>query len=157
MKKLPLTIPWKVAVGAAALFVTLASLRALAPMEVAFPDGVAPHWLRIFTCLMRLVGVVGCWGILQRLAQTTRGGRIGNYGGLAFFLHSAHWPLLAFLKIWLWPLMPAQNDFWMLAHDVTCVALTVTIGLSLGILLNRHAPRAFALMNGGRLLGQTKV
>jgi hypothetical protein len=44
----------------------------------------------------------------------------------------------------------------MLVHDFTCVTLTLVIGLGMGILLNRYAPAAFALMNGGRLLGQTK-
>jgi hypothetical protein len=90
------------------------------------------------------------------MAQSPHGIFIGTYSGLAFFLHSAHWPLIAFLKIWLWPLLPAETDFWMLVHDFACVSLTVTIGLGFGILLNRYAPTVFALMNGGRLLGETK-
>jgi hypothetical protein len=94
--------------------------------------------------------------MLQHMAQTPHGIRIGVYGGLAFFLHSTHWPLLAFIKIWIWPLMPAHTDFWMLVHDFACVTLTVTICLGLGIFLNRYVPATFALMNGGRLLGQTK-
>ena len=155
MKQLPLTIPKRVAIGAAALFITLSCLRALAPIAVDL-SGDIPVWLRTATSLMRFIGIVGCWGALQHMAQTKRGIGIGNYGGLAFFLHSTHWPLLTILKIWLWPLMPAQNDFWMLVHDLVCVIVTVVIGLGFGILLNRYAPAAFALMNGGRLLKQTK-
>jgi len=158
LKQLPVTISRKTTMAVAAVFVAIVCVRAFAPLAVDFSGNIMPTWLRITTSLMRLVGVVACWGMLQHMAQTPRGTRIGGkYGGLAFFLHCAHWPLLAFLKIWLWPLMPAQTDLWMLVHDFSCVILTIIIGLGFGILLNRYAPAAFALMNGGRLLGQTKA
>lgn len=158
LKQLPVTISLKTTIAVAVVFIAIVCIRALAPLVVDFSGNVTPTWLRISTSLMRLVGVVACWGILQHMAQTPRGTRIGGeYGGLAFFLHCAHWPLLAFLKIWLWPFLPAETDFWMLVHDLACVTLTVIVGLGFGLLLNRYAPAAFALMNGGRLLGQTKT
>jgi len=158
MKQLPVTISLRAAIVVAAVFVVIVCIRALAPLAVEFSGGyIVPTWLRITTSLMRIVGVIACWGMLQHMAQTPRGIRIGIYGGLAFFLYSVHWPLIAFLKIWLWPLMPAQTDFWMLVHDLACVTLTVMIGLGFGIFLNRYAPAAFALMNGGRLIGQSKA
>lgn len=157
MKQLPLTISRETAIVVTAVFVALVCLRALAPFAVDLSNNAIPTWLRIVTSLMRFVGAVACWGMLQHMAQTPRGISIGNYGGLAFFLHSAHWPLIAYLKILLWPLLPAETDFWMLVHDLACVSLTVIIGLGFGILLNRYVPAAFALMNGGRLLGQTKA
>lgn len=157
LKQLPVYISPKTAVTVAVIFVLIVCVRALAPLAVDLSENVIPTWLRIMTTLMRLVGAVAFWGVLQHMAQTPSGMRIGLYGGLAFFLHSAHWPLIAFLKIWLWPLLPAQTDFWMLVHDLACVSLTVIIGLGLGILLNRYVPAVFALMNGGRLLGQTKA
>lgn len=158
LKQLPVTISRKAAITVTVIFIGMICVRALAPLVVDFSNNITPTWLRINTSLMRFVGVVACWGMLQRMAQTPRGILIGSkYGGLAFFLHSAHWPLLAFLKIWLWPLMPAHTDFWMLVHDLVCVTLTVMIGLGFGIFLNRYVPAVFALMNGGRLLGQTKA
>ncbi len=151
LKHLPTRVPLKLATTFLVLYVVLAGTRALAPEIIDLSSG-KPSWLYVLTCLMRLIGVVGCWGMLHRAAQTDWGVRMGNYGGLAFFLHSAHWPLLVILKIWLWPLMPAQNDFWMLVHYALSVTLTVTIGLGLGLLLSQRAPKFFALMNGGRLL-----
>lgn len=158
LKQLSVTISLKAAIAVTAIFVAIVCIRALAPLAVEFSGGYnVPTWLRITTSLMRLVGVVACWGMLQHMAQTPRGIRIGIYSGLAFFLYSVHWPLIAILKIWLWPLMPAHTDFWMLVHYLACVTLTVMIGFSFSILLNRYVPAAFALMNGGRLLGQSKA
>jgi hypothetical protein len=114
--------------------------------------------LDIATCFMRIVGVIGCWGVIYRVAQTKWGRDIGGrYGGLAFFLHSAHWPLLVIMKTMLWPIVPNENDVWMLVHYVTSVALTVVTGVGLGKILAHKAPRFFALMNGGRLLGESKA
>lgn len=157
LKHLPVSISLNIAIAVAVIFVGVVCLRALAPLLMDLSGNIIPTWLRITTSLMRIVGVIACWGMLQHMAQTSRGISIGKYGGLAFFLHSVHWPLLAFIKIWLWPFMPEQTDFWMLVHDFACVLLTVMIGLGFGIILNRYIPVAFALMNGGRLLGQTKA
>jgi succinoglycan biosynthesis protein ExoH len=157
MKKLPVTISLKTAIAVAVFFIAIICIRALAPLAVDFSDNAMPTWLRINTSLMRFVGVVACWGLLQHMAQTQRGIQIGKYAGLAFFLYATHWPLIAFIKIWLWPLIPVENDFWMLVHTLSSVSLTVMISLGLGMLLNRFAPSAFALMNGGRLLTQSKA
>lgn len=157
MKQLPVTISRKVAMTVAVAFLAIVCIRALAPLAVDFSNNIMPTWVRINTSLMRIVGVVACWGILQHMAQTPRGINIGKYAGLAFFLYATHWPLIAFIKIWLWPLLPVENDFWMLVHSFASVSLTVMISLGFGILLNRYAPSVFALMNGGRLLSQTKA
>jgi len=153
-KNFNVTIPLRVAVAFLCGYIVLAGMRALAPY--VFDTQIHSQWLEldIATSLMRLVGVVGCWGILYRLAQMPRGMAIGNYGGLAFFLHSAHWPLLVIVKMGLWLLVPAANDFWMLIHYMLSVAVTVAIGLSLGRFLALKTPRFFSLMNGGRLLGE---
>jgi succinoglycan biosynthesis protein ExoH len=157
MNKLPVTITLKVAVTVAIAFLAIVCLRALAPLAVDFSDNIMPTWVRINTSLMRIVGVIACWGMLQYMAQTSRGIQMGKYAGLAFFLYATHWPLIAFIKIWLWPLMPVENDFWMLVHSFASVSLTVMTSLGIGILLNRYAPSVFALMNGGRLLSQSKA
>jgi len=81
------------------------------------------------------------------------GARVARYGGLAFFLHAAHFPLLAEVKILLWDLVPEPTDSWMIAHYAVSVAATVVIGVSVGILLARWKPHWFAMLNGGRLLG----
>jgi succinoglycan biosynthesis protein ExoH len=156
-KHLSLTVPLRTTLIAVALYVTLAGLRALAPCVVYIPDDAGnPYWLDTVTRLMRLVGVIGCWGVIYRLAQTSRGITLSGYGGLAFFLHSAHWPLLAIIKAAVWHFMPGNNGFWMLVHYVTSVLLTVAVGLGFALALARSCPRMFALMNGGRLLGQLK-
>lgn len=152
-KRLTLTIPLRTTIFLVALYTIWALLRALTPYFISIPaDDVDPLWLAVATRAMRVVGVIGCWGAIYHWAQTNWGGRIGKYGGLAFFLHSAHWPLLAMVKVVIWRFMPGENDLWMLVHYVASVSLTVIIGLGLGIALAYKAPKIFALMNGGRLL-----
>ena len=154
-QNLRMTIPLPTVLTLIALYLTLVSLRALAPcVAPSVLQGVDPLWLAVATRLMRVVGVLACWGTIYRVAQTPAGQFIGSYGGLAFFLHSAHWPLLAIVKVGVWRFMPGDSDGFMLLHYLISVALTVTIGLTAGMMLARFAPRVFSLMNGGRMLGQ---
>ncbi len=154
LKRVDVTLSLPATVAAAALYLALAGTRALATLIVPV-EGAEPLWLAEATLCMRLVGVVACWGVLYRMAQTPWGGAAAKFGGLAFFLHSAHWPLLAFVKLQLWPLLPAETDGWMMVHYVASVTVTVAVGLGLGLGLARGMPRVFSLMNGGRLLEQT--
>lgn len=155
IKQLPLTLSARAVAGIMAGYVLLVALRALAPYAIpGAADGMNPFWLDVATRLMRMVGVLGCWGVMYRLARTSAGRRASAYGGLAFFLHSAHWPLLALVKSLVARVMLMDNDAALLAHYVISVALTVMLGLACGLLLARFAPRLFALMNGGRLLQQ---
>jgi succinoglycan biosynthesis protein ExoH len=150
-KGFTVTLPLRVTVLCVALHVLLACLRPLAPLVVATGTDTAPLWLSVATNTMRIVGVAGFWGLICQLATTSLGRALASYGGLAFFLHAAHWPLLALVKTALWPLLPATTDGWMLAHYVLSVALTTGIGLTAGLILATRLPRLFALMNGGRL------
>jgi succinoglycan biosynthesis protein ExoH len=132
-----------------ATYVLLCALRTLAPYVVGDNN---PYELQVATRGMRLVGVLACWGLFQRIALTNIGGVVARYGGLAFFLHAAHYPLIAEVKLILWDLLPSETQPWMLAHYVVSVAITVAIGIGLGLVLTRFAPKVFALFNGGRLL-----
>ena len=153
-QSIPLTVPKKTTIILFALYIILVSLRALAPYVIVAEYDHGPLWLDAGTRLMRLVGVVACWGIIYRAAKTALGKRVSVYGGLAFFLHSAHWPLLAVVKMVLWKLIPSDTDLWMVIHWWASVATTIAIGLALGLALARFFPRIFAYMNGGRLLTQ---
>lgn len=130
-------------------YVVLVALRALAPALLDLSDG-RPPLLTAATRAMRLIGVVACWGIFLQLACTRFGRFVAGYGGLAFFLHAMHFPLIAEVKIRLWQLMPAHTDGWLLIHFLASVVLTVGLCMTAGLLLTRWAPGAFALMNGGR-------
>ena len=83
---------------------------------------------------MRLVGVLACWGIFQRIALTEFGAWAARFGGFAFFLHAAHFPLLAAIKISFWHMVPVENQFWMLAHYAVSVIVTVAIGVGSALL-----------------------
>jgi succinoglycan biosynthesis protein ExoH len=131
-----------------AAYVAMCAARTLAPYVV---DG-DPFILQVATRGMRLVGVLACWGLFQRIAPTPIGGLVARFGGLAFFLHAAHFPLIAEVKLILWGLLPAETQAWMLVHYVVSVLVTVALGIGLGLLLTRSAPRAFALLNGGRVV-----
>jgi surface polysaccharide O-acyltransferase-like enzyme len=133
-----------------ALYVGLITLRTLAPYAIDLSNEWNHYLLDVATRATRVVGVVACWGVFQRIALTDAGEIIGRFGSFAFFLHAAHYPLLAEVKILLWRLLPAETDGWMLAHYATSVVVTVVIGVSAGLFVARQFPRVFALMNGGR-------
>ncbi|WP_119300150.1 acyltransferase family protein [Dongia deserti] len=146
-------VPVEIGVRATTIFllayIALCAARTLAPYVVG--DG-NPFELQVVTRGMRLVGVLACWGLFQRMALTPMGGLVARFGGLAFFLHAAHYPLIAGVKLILWDVLPAETQPWMLAHYVASVIVTVTIGIGLGLVLTRFASKAFSLLNGGRIV-----
>jgi hypothetical protein len=130
-------------------YLVVVTLRTVAPLFIDL-SAHRPELLTAATRSMRLLGVLACWGCFQQWAQTRTGAAIARFGGLAFFLHSAHYPLIAEVKILLWPLLASHADGWLIAHYVASVAITVAIGMSVGLVLARRLPPVFALMNGGR-------
>jgi hypothetical protein len=151
MRGAPLEVGRRATVVLVAAYVILVALRTLAPYVVGVGD--PPALRTAATRAMRLVGVLACWGVFLQLAPTRFGAVVARYGGLAFFLHAAHYPLLAEVKILLWYLVPAETDGWMITHYAASVAATVAIGIGAGVLLARAAPNWFALLNGGRMVG----
>jgi fucose 4-O-acetylase-like acetyltransferase len=149
MYRIPLHVGSRAAWGFMALYVALVALRTAAPLFIDL-DGDRPDLLTAATRSMRVIGVVACWGVFLQLARTRVGLLVARFGGLAFFLHSIHFPLIAEVKILLWPLLPAQTDGWLIGHYLASVTVTVVIGLSAGWLLAVKLPGVFALMNGGR-------
>ncbi|HET6806270.1 MAG TPA: acyltransferase [Frateuria sp.] len=147
--QVPLHVGRRTAWSLMALYVALIALRTAAPLLIDM-SGSRPDLLNVATRATRVLGVVACWGVFQQLAQTRLGRVIAGYGGLAFFLHSAHFPLIAEVKVVLWRFLPAQTNGWLIAHYLASVTLTVAIGLTLGVVLARKLPKVFALMNGGR-------
>lgn len=131
-----------------ALYVGLVALRTLAPYVTG--EGDSPL-LEVATRGMRIVGVLACWGLFQRVAFSRLGERIARFAGFAFFLYAIHFPLIAAVKVWLWHLVPSEAQGWMMAHYFASVVVTVFLGLFAAALLARLAPQQFALLNGGRL------
>jgi succinoglycan biosynthesis protein ExoH len=144
---LPVEIGARATLVFLALYIVMCAVRTFAPYVV---DG-DPFLLQVMTRGMRPVGVLACWGVFQRIALTPIGALVARFGGLAFFLHAAHYPLIAEVKLVLWGLLPAVTQPWMLVHYVVSVLVTVTIGIGLGLLLTRAAPKAFSMLNGGRV------
>jgi hypothetical protein len=144
---------WRTASILLGLYVALVAVRVAAPLwvdESVYRERVL---LEAATRAMRLPGVLACWGLFLNLSRTRLAAFGARFGGLAFFLHGIHYPLLAEVKILLWRMVPAETDAWMLAHYAASVGVTVAIGLGAGLALARGAPRAFALFNGGRAIG----
>jgi succinoglycan biosynthesis protein ExoH len=144
----PLEISGKMTLCLLLAYALLVALRTASPYVIADPQSGI---MDVFTRGMRLVGVLACWGIFQRVALTEVGAWVARFGGFAFFLHAAHFPLLAAVKILLWDLLPVESQFWMLMHYAISVLVTVAIGVGVGMALARLAPRQFAFLNGGRL------
>lgn len=151
MYRVPLEIGRGATAGLLALYVALVVLRTLAPLAIEVQPH-RPELLEIATRAMRPVGVLACWGLCLHLARTRLGTTIAQYGGLSFFVFATHFPLIAAVKLALWPLLPAESDGWMIAHYALSVAVTVAISLALGLLVARYVPGVFAWMNGGRIV-----
>jgi acyltransferase-like protein len=149
LRGVPLEIDARMAFVFLAAYITMCAVRALAPYVVDEGD---PFILQVMTRSMRLVGVVACWGLFQRIALTPWGSVVARFGGFAFFLHAVHYPLIEEVKLILWDFLPAKTQPWMLAHYVASVAVTVMVGIVLGLLLTRFASKAFSLLNGGRAI-----
>jgi succinoglycan biosynthesis protein ExoH len=148
LRETPLEISARATLLFLSAYVVLCGLRTLAPYVV---EG-DPWVLQVATRGMRLIGVLACWGVFQRMALTPTGEVVARYGGFAFFLHAAHYPLIAEIKLMLWNILPAETQPWMLVHYVGSVVITVAIGIGLGVVLTRFASKTFALLNGGRVV-----
>ncbi|CAN5230924.1 acyltransferase [soil metagenome] len=151
-----LSLPWNATLAFALIYIVLAGLRAYAPGWIDFTDG-APRWLDVATRAMRIIGVLACWGLVCRVAASDLGARIAPYGGLSYFLFATHWPLIEFVKMGLWQLLPGETDGWMLLHYFASASITVAISLGLGAALAQVFPGVFAWMNGGRELVQSRT
>lgn len=147
MYKAPLEIAGRVAVWLLVIYALMVAVRTAAPYFVDVDSG----YVDVATRAMRLIGVLACWGIFQNIALSSFGATVARFGGFAFFLHAAHFPLLAAIKVFLWEYVPAETQFWMLVHYAVSVILTVVIGVGFGVALARLAPQQFAFLNGGRL------
>lgn len=134
-----------------AFYLLLVVFRTSAPAFVEWTGQARPIWLTLVTRVMRIVGALACWGLFVHLAATQLGAYMARFGGLAFFLHAAHFPLIEAVKLHLWPQLPELNDGWMVLHYLASVCLTIAIAMTVGVFLARAFPNAFALMNGGRL------
>ena len=148
LRSIPVEIGWRATLIFVVAYVALCAARTLAPYVVG--DG-NPYILQVATRGTRVIGVLACWGVFQRVALTSMGAQVARFGGLAFFLHAAHYPLIEEVKLVLWDVLPTQTQAGMLLHYVVSVAVTTTIGIGLGLLLTRFAPRVFSLFNGGRV------
>lgn len=149
MYRLPLEIGSGATMALLALYLALVALRTLAPLAIDVQP-YRPELLNMATRAMRPIGVLACWGLCLQFARMRVGATIAQYGGLSFFVFATHFPLIAAVKLALWPLLPVESDGWMIAHYVVSVAVTVMISLSIGLLVARFVPGLFAWMNGGR-------
>jgi succinoglycan biosynthesis protein ExoH len=145
-KRASLGIDGRTTVVLLIIYLLLVAVRTAMPWFIAEP---APL-LSVATRAMRLVGVLACWGVFLRVAATPWGQRISGFGSIAFFLYAAHFPLMAEVKLLLWNLLPRIDDFWMIAHYLVSVALTVALCLLAARFLARAWPGAFLLLNGAR-------
>lgn len=145
-KKLNLRLDGRAVAVIAIAYLALVTLRSLAPYVLHHSSAL----LAGFTRLMRLVGVLACWGVFMRVAETNFGAKLARLGPFAFFLYATHFPLMAEVKLQLWKLLPASNDFWMVVHYLASVSITILLCLGSAYLLARYSPETFALLNGGR-------
>jgi hypothetical protein len=145
----PLGIGRRSTIALLVLYLSLVAIRTALPW---FIDDAGPL-LSVATRAMRLVGVMACWGVFLRLAATPSGKKLAAFGSIAFFLYAMHFPLMAAVKWMLWKRLPAINDFWMIAHYLVSVSVTIALCLLAARWLARVWPGAFLVLNGGREAG----
>ncbi|WP_203076013.1 acyltransferase family protein [Falsiroseomonas ponticola] len=133
-------------------YAALTALRTLAPLVVDMADPATIAWLDVVTRLIRPLGVVACWGVCLQLAATGWGGQLARWGGFAFFLHAAHYPVIALVKEVLSRVMPATGEAWLLAHYGASVLVTLGIVAAAGVLVFRLSPAFYGVLAGGRRL-----
>lgn len=142
--------------GATAILVTayvaVTAARTLAPLVVDMADPAQVMWLDVATRLIRPLGVLACWGLCLQLAAMRSGASLARLGGFAFFLHAAHYPVIALVKEVLSRALPADGEAWLLLHYAASVALTIAIVGAGAILLFKVAPAGYRLLAGGRRL-----
>jgi len=145
-KRADLEIGGRAVVVLVIAYLALVTLRSLAPYVIHHSSAL----LGGFTRMMRLVGVLACWGVFMRVARTNIGAQLARVGPFSFFLYAAHFPLMAEVKLQLWKLLPDASDFWMVVHYLASVSVTILLCLVSAYLLARFTPGLFALLNGGR-------
>lgn len=128
------------------------ALRALAPLWVDLADPAQEAWLEVATRLMRPLGVLACWGLCLQLAGSSAGLPLARLGGFAFFLHAAHYPVIALVKDVLWRVTPGADDAWLLAHYGVSVSCTIGVVWLGAWLLQKVSPPAYGVLAGGRQL-----
>ena len=133
-----------------AAYAGLCALRALAPLvaDQSVPEQAA--LLDLATRAMRPLGVIACWGACLRIAAASWGGAVARHGNFAFFLHAAHFPLIAAVKVALWPLLPAETDGWLIAHYVASVAVTIALCFAAAWAVTAVSPALYGFLSGGR-------
>ncbi len=146
-------IGWNTTLWLLGFYAALMALRALAPLAVDMGAPEQRALVDFATRLTRPLGVAACWGVCLRLAALPFGEAVARWGGAAFFLHAAHFPLIALVKHALWKAVPAETDAWMLAHYVASVSATVLLCAGAAVALFRLSPALYAFLAGGRRLG----
>lgn len=152
LRSAPLDIEWAWAKRLLLAYCVLMAARALAPLMIDPTAGENQFWLDLATRLVRPLGVVACWGLCLRLVGTGLGGMLARYGGFAFFLHAAHFPVIAGVKFVLWRAVPAETDAWMLAHYAASVTVTIAIAALAAVTIFKVSPSLYSFLAGGRRL-----
>ena len=145
-------IGWNATLWLLGLYAALMALRAMAPLAVDMDAPDQRALVDLATRLARPLGVAACWGVCLRLAALPSGEALARWGGAAFFLHAAHYPLIALVKFALWKMVPAETDAWMLAHYLASVSATVLLCAGAAVVLFRLSPALYAFLAGGRRL-----
>jgi len=133
-------------------YIAVTAARSLAPMVVDLSDPAQKEWLEFATRLVRPLGVMACWGLCLQLAATRFGTSLATFGGFAFFLHAAHYPIIALVKDVLWRVTPGPTDLWLLLHYGASVALTIGVAALAAAVIFRISPALYGLLAGGRRL-----
>lgn len=123
-------------------------LAAAAEYAFRFANADAPQVLHSVEIIAGGMLVLKISGIVCRNEKAYR--ILKYFAGFSFWLYATHDPFLITPIKKLWTRFLPINGFWLLAEYFGGVLLCVMISLAAGIALRRLAPKAFALLTGGR-------
>lgn len=105
-----------------------------------------------FLCLLRILGVLSFIGLLLRLVegQGALAGLLLRYSGYSFFLFAAHFPVIELYQVAVLQVPGHASTPGLLLSWALLPLLTIVSVVWVARVLERHAPRVFAVLNGGR-------
>lgn len=129
------------------LFLVVVMGRTVAPYFLGYAQG----WgLEIATAAMRVLGALAVWNMASLVLDGAFAAWTQRNSYLAFFIHAAHYPPILFVKILLARIVNTETESGQIVLYGLTVAITISLCIVSGRLLQRWMPGAFRVLSGGR-------
>jgi hypothetical protein len=106
----------------------------------------------VYLCLLRVLGVLAIAGQVSRFVtgQHASAAFLVRYSCYAFFIFAVHFPLIELVQVTVLQIPGHATAGGMVLSWMLVPTVTIAIALLLAVALEKHAPGAFGILNGGR-------